>query len=288
MAQEPTTGLFQWFKIGTSAANAGLGLITGGDLSSNPGTKRILGSGGKSVRKGGLLNFAAVTTFAVGGDNQAVIAAGLRNAYPRGTLTEYILAGGADDWGRQYTDAVVTQGSIAYSQDNPLSCTLNWGALGISEVVGSTMPDIAEDIFMDWDVSVDVEGGDYSCSAFTLNWNNNVAFKKAGKAKVSGQKRWPDYYLVGIEDASLDITLAKPLPTTVDAPFYDCLADDITVTISATSCNGDALVITVDNLMLQGDNNMALVDGNTQVEWPYSFMGSDMLGSIGWAFTASA
>ena len=288
MAQEPTTGLFQWFKIGTSAANAGLGLITGGDMSSNPGTKRILGVGGTEVRVGGMLTLGASVTVAVGGDNQEYIAGGFRASYPRGALTKYKLAGGTDAWGRAYADAVVLDGSLSYKQDSQLSATLNYGAVSIAEAAGSTMPAMAEDILMDWQVAVEIEGVDYMVKSLDLKWNNNVAFKKAGKAKVAGTMRTPDYMTVGIEDLSVDLVLAKPIPTSVDSVLYDCLADDLTIILTATSCNGDALELTLDNLMQQGDNRHSLVDPNTDAEWPYSFMGSSYAGSMTWEWTPGA
>jgi hypothetical protein len=288
MPQSETSGLFQWLKWGTAATPAGIfGLLTGGDLTVDPDTRTRIGVGGNKYSKGGLVKFGCSASFNVSGDNAALINHGFRASYPRGVLQTLHIAGGADLWGREYADSYITEGTITWAVGEALKCDLTFGALGVSEVLGSTMPDMIAEAFEDWEFVVTVEGAEYQAQSVGLKWANAVNFGGGGNTAAAGVKRWPKYALVGMETSTVEVALAKPIPSSVDAAHYDCLDEDITVVLTGENCNGDTLVITGDALMFSGPQSHALVMPETLADWKYGFAGVGQAGNISVVYTAT-
>ncbi len=289
MPQEETSGLFQYLKWGTAAADTGFDVLTGGDLTNDPDFRRRIGVGGNEIRRGGLLKIGGSAQFEIGPTNAALVGHGFRTTYPRGALTALKLEGGADSWGIAYPAAYITGGSITYAQGTGLAATVQWGGLTMpTRTTGSTMIAAVAGGFEDYQCVIEIGGAEYSVQAFTINWNNNVTFHGSGNAGAAGSLRAPKFKLVGVEELTVDVTTAKPISDAIDSVLYDCLATDLALTLAAEGCEGDTLAIALSNMMMSGPESMDLVDSSTLVPWKYNFAGSAQAGSLSWTYTPAS
>lgn len=289
MAQIERTGLFQYLQWGlTNVPALPFGLISGGDLSTDPGTRKRIGTGGLVIRKGGLVKLGGSASFYLSKDNVDLVNAGLRASYPRGALTDVYIEGGCDEWGRLYGPSWITDGSIDYSQDEGLRAGVTWGSMAVSEKAGGTMPALTGDDFEDWELVLDIGGAEYSITQFGIKWTNNVSFKGAGNTPTAAFKRFPKVRRYGIEDLTVDVTTDKPIPTSAMAVFYDCLDTDLTAAITGENCDGDTIEIVLTALAMQNPESHAIVDPNTDVQWKYGFSGSGDAGSMAITLTPGA
>lgn len=283
MAQSQITGLFQYLLWGTVTPTSGTGVITGGDLSVNPDARQRLGIGGQEIRRGGLCSFAGQAELLVSEQNQALVALGLRASYPRGALTSFMIEGGADEWGRQYTSAVMEELRLTYAQGEAFKAGLSWGALGIAATSGNTQAAETNLDFEDYDFTVLVLGAEYSVQSFNVSVNNGVMWRTSGDAKTATQKRWPQYYLMGPEVLTCELTTAIPLPSATLDFWDDTLPSNLTA--SLTGSNGiNTLTLSLTNLQPAGAERMGFVGNETEVGWTYSFRGSSASGSLSWGW----
>jgi hypothetical protein len=289
MPQAETSGLFQYLKWGTSAADKGFDVQTGGDLTNDPDFRRRIGVGGTEIRRGGLIKIGGKADFEIGPSNADLVGYGFRGSYPRGALQALKFEGGADAWGVAYPAAYITDGSIDYSQGGGLKCSLSWGGLTLpTRTAGSTIIAAVAGGFEDYQCDVTIGGGSYSVESFAIKWTNNVSFHGSGTAGVAGSLRAPKFVLFGVEELTVDVSTFKPIPGTVDDVLYDCLAADLALGLTAEGCEGDELTIALTNMMMSGPEGMGFVDSNSPVSWKYAFAGSALTGSLAWTYTPPA
>lgn len=282
MAQGAINGLFQWLKWGTASASDSIGVLTGGDLTTDPDARQRTGAGGNEMRRGGLVKIGGTATFDVTATNQALVAAGLRASYPRGALTPVYFAGGADDWGLQYDSTWLTDVSIDYAQGAGLKASVTWGGLSIATCAGSSMDSEANLSLEDYEFVITVEGAEYGVTTFGIRLSNNVGFSSNGNTKAAGQKRWPNTRRLGIETLTIDLTTDIPIPQATLDIWEDLLPNNLGAVLTGT--NGtDTLTMTLTNLQVTAPG-FSFVDANTAVGWKYGFRGSSRAGSLAWAW----
>jgi hypothetical protein len=284
MAQGHVTGLMQYLLWGVSTPTSGTGVVSGGDLSVDPDARQRQGIGGQEIRRGGLCKFGGKADLYVTALNQALCAYGLRASYPSGALTVLQLEGGADEWGRQYTDALITDLGLDFAQGEGFKASLGWGSLGIAASSGGAMVAETNLDLEDYEWVVSFGGTEYSVQAFGIKVNNNVTFKSAADTKTANQKRWPQWANTGAEELTVDLTTELPLPAATLDLWEDLLPSNLGAVM--TGSNGtNTLALTLTNLQPSGPESFGLVDSNTPVQWKYAFRGSSYSGSLAWAWS---
>lgn len=284
MAQAAINGLFQWLKWGTASADTSIGVLTGGDLATDPDARQRTGAGGTEMRRGGLVKIGGNATFDITATNQGLIAAALRASYPRGALTPVFLAGGADDWALQYDSAWITDASIDYAQGAGLKGSVTWGGLTIATCAGSSMGAEANLSLEDYEFVITVEGVEYGVTACGIKIANNVSFSSNANTASAGQKRWPKVRRLGLEVLTLDVTCDTPIPQATLDIWDDLLPANIDAVLVGT--NGtDTFTGTLSNLQPTAPS-FGFVDANSAAEWKYGFRGSSVAGSMTWAWAS--
>ena len=287
MAQGPTTGLFQWVKWGTSpTASEDKGIVTGQNLTLDPAARTRVGIGGIGARPMGVLKPSVALTYYLTRDNADLAGYAFRSSYPRGTLTEVCIEGGADSWGRQFDDAVCSEYSFDWSQDEELRVSQTFMALLYAEVAGSSMgAGSSEDVASDWEFVLQVNGNEYGAQSLSVKGSHNVSLHGSGDTPGGTFKRLPKFRLVGLSTESCDLVLSEPIPTSVLGEHYDCPADDIEITLEGTTCGGDTVAFDLTGLKLSAAFTVGLVDPNTMVTWPYSLNTPVGGGGVEFTFT---
>lgn len=283
MAQEAINGLFQWLKWGTASASTSIGVLTGGDLTTDPDARQRTGAGGNEHRRGGMVKIGGTATFDVTATNQGLVAAGLRASYPRGALTPVYLAGGTDDWGLQYDDQWITDVSLDYTQGAGLKASATWGGLVIATCAGSSMDTEANLSLEDYDFVITFEGAEYGVTTFGARVANNVGFTSNANTAAAGQKRWPKVRRLGLEAFTIDVTTDIPIPQATLDLWEDILPTNLGAVLVG---NNGTDTVTIPLTNLQPTNpNFGFVDANTAVGWKYGFRGSSRSGSIDWTWS---
>lgn len=283
MAQTEGTGLFQYLKFGVGAANTGTGIVTGGDLTVNPQPRKRVGIGGHAVRRGGLIVPSGNAEFYLSLTNVALLQAGLRATYPYGALDELVIEGGADEWGRTYSTAVIEEYSIEYARDEGLKASVKWGALSVDAAAGGTQLAEANLNFEDYEFVIELESEEYGVNAVSIKGSNNVTWRGAADTKAAGSLRLPTHYVYGVEDLTVDLTTDRPLDQTDLEIWEDALPSDLSLVLTGTN-GAETCTITLVNLQ-PGEEAHDLVDANTPFGWKQSFIG-DTAGSLTVAVTA--
>jgi len=280
MAQLETSGMFQYLKGGLLTPDTGFGLVNSGGLDVNPDPRRRTGIGGNELRKGGLIATEFNTTFYVTATNQAFVGYGLRATYPRSEPAVFQAEGGTDEWGLQYVDCMIGEGSLEYSQGEGLRCAISARSMDIGETNGGDMPEETNDDFEDYEFTLAVGEDYYGITALSVKWNNKVRYSSSGDPKAAGSRRKPLVRRVGLEELTVDLTTGRPLPTAMLALWGDHLPNDLTITAVG---DNDTNQVTLPLTRLQpGKKGHGLVDADSDAEWKYSFKGSSRSGSLAW------
>lgn len=283
MAQKQLTGLFQWLKFGTSSADTGTGILTGGALNLDAQVRRRIGVGGNERRRGGVVVPGGSATFLLSATNIALLQAGLRASYPRGALTALEIEGGADVWARAYSDAIITTASIAYERDSAVTATVNWQSLDVDTGTGSSQPAETNDVFEDYEAII--AGGtymgsdEYSVNGLTIDWDNQVSFYSNANTKATGSVRKPQFYVYGTEQLSVRLTTDVPIDDSVLDGWADCLPINLDLALVSENCAGNTLAIALSNLAFATDEH-SFQGVETLAGWQYTFQGSAYAGSL--------
>src|SRR3990167_7898934 len=197
MAQEPGTGLFQTILWGAAAATTGTGVLTGGNVSADPATRKRLGAGGLALRRGGIIKPTGNAEFYVTQTNEGLIALAVRASYPRGALTSFYAKGGAAEYSLDYTLAYIDTMRLMYAQGEGLKGNATWQALSVVEGAGVTP--VAEGYldFEDYEFVCTFEGIEYGILQFEVNLSNKLKPRTNGNTKAAGSVRLPVGMLYG-------------------------------------------------------------------------------------------
>lgn len=286
MAQSEITGLFQYLKYGTygSAATTDIGLIDGGDINLDPGTRRRLGIGGVEIRRGGMTVQEGGATFYVTDTNQALCAGALRASYPRGGLTEYNFEGGADEWALGHIRCVINSFNFNYARGEGFKATLGWGGFKpYYNTTGGSMSAEANDDFEDWEFGISFGGSEYAIVNVGIAGSNNVSFDMTGDEGDVGYLRSPRRYVYGIEDLTVAVSAEKPLPMGTLNMYSQSQPTDLGLVLVGSN-GSKTLTLTLANLTPADPLSFGWVDPNTAAEWTYGFMGSAWGGSLTWGW----
>lgn len=279
------TGLFQWLKWGTATANAGTGVVDGGDLNLNPNTRSRIGIGGNQIRRGGVIGAEGAATMYVTDTNFGLWEAAKRATYPRGAPTAVIIEGGATSWGRQYPLATtyINEATFDYAQGEGLKQTISWISTDAIPIVGSTQPAETAEDFEDYEFVVQFGAAgtmEYEVQSFSLRLTNNITAYTAGDTKAAGSLRKPIGLVYGMEELTFGLNALLPLSIAETGLYWDCLPDDLTASIVGTNCDGDVITIELERLIPADPESMGFVDPSTLTEWANGFMGDGQNGSI--------
>lgn len=283
MAQAPTTGMFQWLKYGTESAATSIDLLTGGNLSHDNQLRLRTGVGGNQSRRGGMNAHGGTATFYITPDTEALLAAGIRDAYPRGDLTELIIEGGADVWARLYTDAVISSFDIEFAREEGLAATVNWGALTAEAGTGSTVAALDDDIWEDYDIVIQglayAAAEEYGVNGLTVNVENQVSFHSNANTKTDSDRiRDPQFWLHGTEILTATLTCDEPVPQETVEIWKNDLDGNLQIALVGTNAT-HTVSVTLSNLMLSTDDH-GFVGAETLAGWQYNFVGDAQNGSL--------
>jgi len=286
MAQTEVSGLFQWLKFGTAAADTGTGVVDGGDLRLNPNLRSRFGIGGQQTRKGGVVDGGGAASFYITNTNVTLAQALLRASYPRGAITELELEGGADEWAIDYSTCPLVSGRIYQPRDDAFRADVVWGSQ--TPAAGSGSSAIAEGAvgIDDYEWTCEFEEDEYGILDFAIDINNNVTFGRSKDTVAASSKRLSNYYIYGVENLSVQMTCGRPLPIGTLGTIADELATDLGALFTGVGPDYTA-TLTLTNLA-QSDFGHSWVDNNSQVLWTYTFTGDGQNGSLDfdWAETA--
>lgn len=285
MAQEPGTGLFQTILWGAAAATTGTGVLTGGNVSADPATRKRLGAGGLALRRGGIIKPTGNAEFYVTQTNEGLIALAVRASYPRGALTSFYAKGGAAEYSLDYTLAYIDTMRLMYAQGEGLKGNATWQALSVVEGAGVTP--VAEGYldFEDYEFVCTFEGIEYGILQFEVNLSNKLKPRTNGNTKAAGSVRLPVGMLYGDEELTVRLNTDIPIPESVLTTLDDCMDATLGAVFTGTNCDGDVVVITLTNLIQADPTSFAMVAADAQYEWQNGFMGDPYGGSFAWSFT---
>ena len=285
MAQGRGTGLFHTILWGAAAATTSTGVLTGGNVSADPATRKRRGAGGYALRRGGIIKPTGTAEFYVTRTNEGLIALAKRASYPRGALTSFYAKGGAAEWSLDYTLAYVDTMRLAYAQGEGLKGNVTWQARTVVEGAGATPVTEGYLDFEDYEFVCTFEGVEYGILQFEINLSNKVKPVTNGNTKSATELRFPVGLLYGDEELTIRLNTDIPIPTATLTTVDDCMDATLGAIFTGTNCDGDVVVITLANLIQADPTSFSMVDADTQYEWQYGFMGDPGAGSLTWAFT---
>jgi hypothetical protein len=284
MAQGEVSGLYQWFLRAlddttspyTNMPDEAVGIITGGDLSADPNRRKRGGIGGTESRRGGVGNWAGSITYYLTNTNADLAAYGFRSAYPRGSLTRQMLSGGTDEWGMVYRGAVMMTTRFRYAEGEGLVVTQGFRALHGEKKTVVAFEGLTEDEqdFEDYEFVGQIEGGEYGITAFEIDVNQNVIFRRPADTP-SGYLELRDSQVIvlGPEDVNASVSCLRPVDLDTLGIFEDELPADLAAQLVGTNQAGDVTSFVFTDLQ-SGGPSFGFVDNTSVVEWGYQFEGS--------------
>ncbi len=293
MAQLVRTGLFQflkWDDYTTPKGYATTGVVDGGNLTIEPGTRKRIGISGAEVRKGGVITPAGSATFYITATNVDILTDyGLRASYPRGVLKPINFQGGLDEFYWTYTGALIGSFTIDWAVGEGIKSTIDWQSLNIKE---ETAPAVTvfntetNEGFEDYEFAITFGGISYSVQSLSISVNNNVSVHSSGDDKTANTKRFPERLIYGAEELTVSLTTALPIPHSVLGTYIDCQPDNLGAVLTGTNaCKDETLTITLTNLMQSDASSMGFVDHATAASFDYGFIGSSEAGSLAISYT---
>lgn len=276
------SGIFQYMLWGTAGPTLPLGVRSGGDIGNDPDLRVRPGAGGTEHRRGGLVKFAANSTFYLTSTNWPLVQLAKRSAYPRGALTQFYLEGGDDGWGVTYTGVIANTLRLGFNAGEGITAAMELMALtGVKTAGGAELEEANQD-FEDYECVASVEATEYGVSAWELSINNNYTARTAADTKVTGRKRWPLGWIYGAEELNLSLTTQRPIAAATTDLFGDLLPDTLAAVLAAG--NGtDVLNIALADLIPGGPEGFATQANEAQNEWSYAFRGDAFNGSTTWS-----
>jgi len=288
MAQLVRTGLFQylmWDDYASPSGYATTGVVDGGNLTIEPGTRKRIGISGAEVRKGGVITPAGSATFYLTATNINILTNyGLRASYPRGVLKPINFKGGLDEFYWTYSGALIGSFTIDWAVGEGVKSTIDWQSLNIKEdtsPVITTFNTETNDGFEDYEFDIKFGGVSYAVQSLSISVNNNISVHSSGDGKTANTKRFPERLIYGAEELTVNLTTALPIPHSVLGTYIDCQPDNLGIVLNGTNaCTNETLTITLTNLMQSDASSMGFVDHATAASFDYGFIGSSEAGSL--------
>jgi len=254
-AAAPYTGALQYFDDSGTA----LGDVQGGELVIDPNTQIEGAIGGQASAQGGMIGITARLDLL---EPVVTYLTGMPRATASTQSTAYDFECGTTDGDYNLTRVQPAGLSYEVSQDRPIPrCTLEYMAALIAEgSTGSAQAASAglTDCMSDFDVAID--GSDYGCQRFAIRLTNNPRPYRTLDAKSTNAKRFPDAILLGPDQWSVTLDLAKKLPVASSSIIADEIDTDIDVVIT-----GKGVVFTLSDLCsgrergpFQGDSGLVI------------------------------
>jgi len=279
--QLETSGLFEGLQWGTTnPPSTGMGIVNGGDLSGGSELRVHQGIGGTERRSDDLLKYGGNCNFLLSFTNFPFVQKAQRASYPRGSLTSLYIEGGAENWSRVYSDALIRTLKLSSDEGGAISGSAEWNALAIAEGDGLTPVDETADVFEDYETVVTIGGLEYGVLAWSINLDNKVSDPKTNQdAKTSGTYRNPQFRLVGLEELTLEVTTGRPIDPDVLALFGDVTTENLATVITAGN-GAQTFTATFANLKPNKPEGFGLVAPDEQGKWTYGFRGRGDTGSL--------
>lgn len=256
----PYTGALQYFDDdGTS-----IGDVRGGELVIDPNVQIEPALGGNASSQGGVI---AVTTRVDLLEPVKTYLSGMLRATASTQTTNLDFECGTTDG--DYNLTLVQPAGFSYevSNDRPIPrCTLEYWAARIAEAsTGSAQIGSAGNTscFSDFDVAID--GSDYFCTRFAVGMRTNPRLFRTLDTKSASSKRFPDAVILGSEQWTLSLDLAKKLPVATSSIIADSIDQDIDVIIT-----GSSLTFTLSSLQTPRERG-PFAGPNEIVLWRYDF-----------------
>lgn len=173
----------------------------------------------------------------------------------------------------KYTGCKATSVTLESAVGDPLTCSLEWLATGISDtaIVAPAEPGDIGDLWEWYDAVVTVAGGSYSLESFTISVSNSI--RPSSDLDGFGQgisHRTPKRLFIGDERVTLSVRTKNPIPSSVRGNLSDAPATDLGFTATFTNALAGSLAITGANFMnSSGENPIEQEDGT--VIYSYGF-----------------
>lgn len=268
----PYTGAVQYATVG----NAAPGYVTGGNYDIPQGLTPTNAIGMLRSVHGGLI----VPTVSIE-CHQPLLArlSGMLRASSTSSVTAVDIVCGNQDTKWTLSSAQPSGFTVHGAVGEPLTATLGYQSiLAAPSTTGSSQSAPSSpitDLWYEIDCAIDSTG--YHCQSFDITLNTNPIPYGHCDTK-SSSKRFPTAILLGAQDVTLALTLAKQLPTA--GVIADAFHTDFDIVIT-----GPDAVFTFSDLC-QPDHSEGLMGDSGLVTYTYNFTAAKQLGVL--AITAGA